>query len=102
MEALLQIHSCFFSHSMKQLLLRGHAPPKFLEKVVIFRFERRYLQKYICCSPKIKHFGPSKFFGPPKQFELATPLSHCIAASPVKDARGQQSHAENRINYRKS
>jgi len=30
-------------------------------------------------------------------FGLITPLSHCIAASPVKDVWGQQSHAEKRI-----
>jgi len=30
-EALLQTHSCFFSHSMKQRVLGGHAPRKFLE-----------------------------------------------------------------------
>jgi len=52
MKTLLQIHSCFFSHSMKERLLGGHAPPKFLEKVVIFRFERRCPQKYIVARLK--------------------------------------------------
>jgi len=41
-------------------------------------------------------------FGHPKKIGLATPLTHCIAASPVKDVWRQQSHAEKGINYRKS
>jgi len=60
------------------------------------------ISKKYCCSPKIKKIGPSKFFGLPKKLGLATPLSHCIAAPPVKDVLGHQSHAEKRINYRKS
>ena len=64
--------------------LRGHVPQIFLEKIVIFRFETVSSKMY-CCLPKFKHFGPSKIFGPIKKFGLATPLSHCIAASPVKD-----------------
>jgi len=50
----------------------------------------------------MKHFSPSKLFGHPKKFGLATPLSLCIVASPAKDVWGQVSHAEKRINYRKS
>jgi len=33
----------------------------------------------------MKHFSPSKLFGHPKKFGLATPLSLCIVASPAKD-----------------
>jgi len=54
-------------------------PPIFLEKVVIFRFDRRYTQADIVARLK------SNIFGPRKKCGLATPLSHCIAASPVKD-----------------
>jgi len=85
MDALLQIHSYFFSHSMKQRLLGGHAPQKIFRKSSHFSLWEAVSPKIYCCSPKIKHFGPSKFFGPPKKFGLATPLSHCIAVSPVKD-----------------
>jgi len=60
-------------------------PPQFLEKVVIFRFEKRYPQKYIVDRLK-SNIWPFQIFWSPKNFELATPLSHCIAASPVKDA----------------
>jgi len=54
MELLLQIHSCFFSHNMKQRLFppKDHSRQKFLEKVVIFRFERRYPQK--CTVARLK------------------------------------------------
>jgi len=45
MEALLQIHSCFFSHSMKQRLLGGHAPQ-------IFRKSRDF-SLWEAVSPKI-------------------------------------------------
>jgi len=51
-------------------------------------------QRKYCCTPKIQHFGPPKIFG------LATPMSHCIAASPVEDVWGQQLRAGKRINYR--
>jgi len=67
MEALLHIQSCFFSHSMKQRLLGGHAlPPQFLEKVVIFRFERQYHQKYIVARLKSNILAPPNFLVPPK------------------------------------
>jgi len=101
MEALLQIHSCFFSHSMKQRLLGGHAPPTFLEKVVIFRFERRYPQKYTVARLKSNISSSPNFLVPPKNLSWLR-HSKCIAASPVKDGWGLQSHAEKHINYRKS
>jgi len=79
--------------------LRGHAPPIF-RKSSHFSLWEAVSQKIYCFSPKTKHFRPSDFFGPPNKFELATPLIHCIAASPVKDVWGQQSHGEKCINYR--
>jgi len=62
MEALLQIHSCFFSHIMKQRLLRGHAPQK-----------------------RSNILDLANFLVSQENIGLTTPLSHCIAASPVKD-----------------
>jgi len=79
--------------------LRGPCPQTF-RKSSHFLFWEAVSPKIYCCSPKIKRFGPSKYFGPPKKIRLATPLCHCIAASPVKDVWCQQSHAEKRINYR--
>jgi len=48
--------------------VQGAMPPQFLAYPVILCFEKwRPKQKY-CCSPKIKHVGPSEFFDPPKNF----------------------------------
>jgi len=54
-------------------------PPNIFRKSSHFSLWMAVSPKIYCCSPKIKHFIPSKFFGPPKKFGLATPLSHCIA-----------------------
>ena len=64
---------------MKQRLLRGHAPQK-----------------------RSNILDLANFLVSQENIGLTTPLSHCIAASPVKDVWGQQSHTEKRINYRKS
>jgi len=63
------------------------------------RFERRYPEEN-AVARLTSNILTAKFFGPPNIFGLSTPLCHCIAASPVKDVWGQQSHAEKRINYR--
>jgi len=49
---------------MKQRLLGGHAPQKFLEKVVIFRFERWHPQKYIVARLKSNILAPLNFWVP--------------------------------------
>jgi len=72
-------------------------PPTFLEKVVIFRFERRYPQKYTVAHLKSNILSPPNFLVPQKSLGW---LRHCIAASPVKDVWGLQSHAEKRISHR--
>ena len=41
-------------------------PKKFLEKVVIFRFERRYPQKYIVARLKSNILAPPNFLVPQK------------------------------------
>jgi len=103
MEALLQIHSCFFSHCIKQCLLRSYAPQIFRKSSHFSLYPQKAVSPKIhWCSLKIKHFDPSNFFGPPPKIGLAMPLSHCITTSPIKDVWGQQSHVEKHINYRKS
>jgi len=47
---------------------RGHAPPKFLENIVILCFERRFSKQNSVIRLK------SNIFPPPKIFGLATPL----------------------------
>jgi len=97
-EALLQIHSCSFPHSMKQRVLRGHAPQIFRESSHL-RFERRHPEEN-SVARLTSNILDSLIFWPPKNFGLSTPLCHCIAASPVKDVWGQQLYVEKHINHR--
>ena len=66
MGALLQMHSCFFSHSMKQRLL-GNIPPKIFRKSSYFLLWKTISPKIYWYSPKIKHFGPSRGFWTPQK-----------------------------------
>jgi len=61
--------------------------------------ERWYPKENTVAHLKSNILPLPKAFGLQKIFGLATPLSHCIAASPVKNVWGQQSRAEERINY---
>jgi len=82
-EALLQIHSCFFSHSMKQRVVGGHAPQIFRISSIL-RFERRYLEENTVAR-LTSNILDCQIFWPEKIFGRSTPLCHCIVASPVKD-----------------
>jgi len=62
---------------MKQRLLGGHAL-KFLEKVVIFCFERRYPQKYIVARLKSNVLAPRNFLDLPKKLAW---LRHCVTVT---------------------
>jgi len=42
---------------------RGPGTSKYLKRVVILCFERRYFKQNSVFLPKIKHFGPSQTFG---------------------------------------
>jgi len=57
---------------MKQRVLGGHAPQKFLEQVVILRFERRYPEKNTVARLASNFLALEKFFG------LSPPLYRCI------------------------
>jgi len=61
-----------YHHRRSQEGPKGHVPHKFLKNVVILCFQKRFSKKKRY-SPKIKRFGPPKFFASPN-FGLATPL----------------------------
>ena len=86
-EELLQIYSCFFSHSMKQRVLGVHAPQIFRISSHFALWEAVSQRKYCCLKSNI--LDPQKNLGWQRQ-------SHCIAASPVRDVWGQESHVEKR------
>ena len=68
--------------------LKGPCPSKTFRINIHFCFERLYPKKY-CCSPKIKHFGPCKFFGQSEKYFgwlrhwVAVPLLHLSKMSEV-------------------
>jgi len=77
METLLQVHSCFFPHSMKQRLLGGRAPPIF-RKSSHFSLWEAVSPKIYCWSPKIKHLALPNFLVPQKLWTgYATESLYC-------------------------
>jgi len=64
------------NHRRSQVGSKGPCPPKFLEKIVILCFERRFSKQNSVIRLKSNIFGLPKFLGcPPK---VVTPLSKML------------------------
>jgi len=72
---LISVHVYNHTQSVARGGQRGHAPPKFLENIVILCFERRFSKQNSVIRLKSSILPSPKLFGPSQIFGLATPLT---------------------------